>query len=354
MEENPAEFLPVLLPVVGVVTVVVVLVAVVYWLGSGSKPSFEEAKALASKKAEEKLKEREKRHASPRPFKPRKGRKRKNEETQEDVSGSSQPAKGILKSGGEGETAVLSSTPGNVSSERPKVDFKLDATPPKVSVSGAKQIRVSPPTPYPKDSISGDRASKFDKNLPAPMLDIDGSSASAPTSEKPEVKNSATSVAANPPSPKASSTSSPKPGVASSHPAKVPTAATNSSSSNSSSSSAASTSEKTGIVHQQKKPKGKPKHQAVLGKGGWGQGQISLCTFFLLPPSFLYVLGGSLWYFGGSYWYDCPWVTMSVLVACIFSFVQSSPFPISHRPFSGCLANVAHYGNFGGQFSLGR
>ena len=263
MEENLADVLPLLLPVVGVVTVVVVLVAVVYLLGSGKKPSFEEAKALASKKAEEKLKEREKRHASPRAFKPRKGRKRKNEDAQEDATGSSHPTKGILKSGGEGEMAIPSPSPVNVMPERPKgVDFKLDATPPKAS--GAKQTRVSPPTPYPKDSV-GDRAPKVNKGLPAPMLDIDGASTSAPASDKPEVKKSAASVATNPP-PK-SSTSSPKPEVMAPQPSKVP-ATTTTTSSNVSSSSTATTSEKTGASQQQRKPKSKPKHQAVIGKMG--------------------------------------------------------------------------------------
>lgn len=239
MEEVSADLLPVLLPVVVVVVAVVGFVAFIFWLGSGSKRSYEEAKALASRKAEEKLKEREKKHASPKP--PYKGRrpfrKKKSDDSQEDSS-SSQPTKGILKPGG-GVTTVSPVPSDTPVPDRPKVDFKLDTTPLKASEAGGKQSRISPPTPYPKDLIGG-HPSKDEK---PPVLSLDDDDAPPPR-EKTETKKP--SAVANPPT--KGSTPSPKPS-GSTQPVKAPVTAG---------------SDKSATV--QKKPSRKSKQQAVVGK----------------------------------------------------------------------------------------
>lgn len=245
MEETPADILPVLLPIVVVVVVVVGFVAIVFWIGSGKKRSYEEAKALASKKAEEKLKEREKKHASPRAFKGRRNfRKKKSDDAADE---NPQPAKGILKAG---KVAAVSQAPSNVpTAERPKVDFKLNTTPPKVD-EVTKDSRVSPPTPYPKES-TGTRVSKEDKS-PPPILSLnagetDGLSASVEKGEAKKSVSSATSSSGkgSTPSPKPTGTSQPTKGA-------VATTTRN-----------ASSDKPTGAP---KKPKAKSKQPTVAGK----------------------------------------------------------------------------------------
>ena len=129
LENISPDLLTILLPVVIGVGMVLTTVIIIFWLGSGKKRTYEEAKALVSKKAEEKLKEREKEHTSPKPKKPWKVfRKKKTDEPVEEPLQSLPPR---------------------------KVDFKLDTTPQKNKEDEAKKsVRNSPPTPYPKELMN--------------------------------------------------------------------------------------------------------------------------------------------------------------------------------------------------------
>lgn len=164
LNEIPPDLLTVVLPVVLGVGMVLGTVVFIFWLGSGSKRTYEEAKALASKKAEEKLKEKEIEHATPKPKKLRKNfRRKKTEEPQEESVGSQSARKGILKIG---EAAATDEhTP-----DRHKVDFKLDIASLKAREEGTgKKLLHSPPTPYPKELSN--RATRLPaKEQPPPRL----------------------------------------------------------------------------------------------------------------------------------------------------------------------------------------
>lgn len=150
MDEIPADLLAVLLPVCIGVVIVIVTVAIVFWLGSNRQRSFEEAKAQASRQAAEVLKEKEHQN-SPRAAKkgrrPQRRPKRadQGEDSQEDtplVKEEGQPRKSILK-------PVASIAPPKEAtperSPKAKVGFNL-STPPK---EDSKSPRTSPPTPHP-------------------------------------------------------------------------------------------------------------------------------------------------------------------------------------------------------------
>lgn len=150
IDDIPADLLPVLLPVGIVVLVVILTVVIVFWLGSNRQRSFEEAKAQASKQAEEVLREKEHQN-SPRAAS-KKGRRLRRpkksdqgEDSQEEsllVKDEGQPRKSILKMPVPA-APLKEATPER--SPRSKVGFQLD-TPPK---EDNKTPRMSPPTPHP-------------------------------------------------------------------------------------------------------------------------------------------------------------------------------------------------------------
>ena len=114
------------------------MIAGVFWIGAGKKHSYEEARAQASKKAEEALKERV--HSSPKAKKPRRTYRRKKAEESSDALESVPPRKGILKP----PSADVDSPQGRLSPN--KVEFKLESP----SKPEEKTPRLSsPPTPYP-------------------------------------------------------------------------------------------------------------------------------------------------------------------------------------------------------------
>lgn len=139
--EDTMDLLGVVLPTLLGVAMVMATVVIVFWIGSGKKRSYEEAKAQASRKAEEALKERE--QTSPKAKKPRKNfRKKKVEEPHDEV-----PRRGILK------TTPPAAPQVETSPERQppnKVEFKLD-TPVK---EGSANRHANPPTPYPNKDAS--------------------------------------------------------------------------------------------------------------------------------------------------------------------------------------------------------
>ena len=150
-DDIPADLLPVLLPVAIGVVFVIVTVAIVFWLGSNRQRSFEEAKAQASRQAEEVLREKESQN-SPRAIKKgRRPRRPKKAEQGEDllddvppIKDEDQPRKSILKA----PVAVPAPVPKEGTPERSprsKVGFQLE-TPPK---EDSKTPRTSPPTPHP-------------------------------------------------------------------------------------------------------------------------------------------------------------------------------------------------------------
>lgn len=155
MDDIPADLLPVLLPIGIGVIFVIVTVAVVFWLGSNRQRSFEEAKAQASKQADQVLREKE-HHSSPKATKkgrrPRRQKKaEQGEESQEDappIKEEGQPRKSILK------PPASTILPKEVTPERSprssKVGFHLD-TPPK---EDSRTPRTSPPTPHPNKQSS--------------------------------------------------------------------------------------------------------------------------------------------------------------------------------------------------------
>ena len=148
LDQVSPDLLSIVLPTVLGVLLVLAMIAVVFWLGSGTQQSYEEAKAQATRKAKEVLKEREKEQMSPKAKKPRRTyRKKKPEELQEDAE--VVPRKGILKTPpvvGVVETSAIERSP-----PLHKVEFKLDTTPPK---SEGKAVRNSPPTPHPNKDPS--------------------------------------------------------------------------------------------------------------------------------------------------------------------------------------------------------
>lgn len=132
VEELPPDLTSIVLPTVLGVAMVMVTVAFVFWLGSGGKRSYEEAKAQASRKASEALKEKDK--VSPKAKKPRKNFRKKKVEEVEPVQ-----RKGILKVPSAADEAVA---------DRPvinKVEFKLDDSEKEEETSP----HINPPTPYP-------------------------------------------------------------------------------------------------------------------------------------------------------------------------------------------------------------
>ena len=162
MDEIPADLLPVLLPVSIGVVFVIATVAVVFWLGSNRQRSFEEAKAQASRQADEVLREKEYRNSPRAAAKKGPGRRPRRskrvdqggEESQEEtplVKDEGQPRKSILKVPAASSSTTIGATvaPKEVTPERSprsKVGFNLD-TPPKVDEG--KTSRTSPPTPHP-------------------------------------------------------------------------------------------------------------------------------------------------------------------------------------------------------------
>lgn len=178
LEEIPAELLTVVVPSVIGVGAVALTVLLVFWLGSGRQRSFEEAKALASKKAEEALKE----HQSPRSKRKKTFPKKRKEEVLEDSQSAKEPPKSILKQGG-----GKSETPDR------RVEFDLK-TPPKES----SNPRTSPPTPHPS---AGKR----------PHFEV---SSSSKTSTKPETP----AEREDDPKPKPTSTQKPAPQLPTSPP----------------------------------------------------------------------------------------------------------------------------------------
>lgn len=156
-DEIPADLLTVVLPVAVCVVIVIVTVAIVFWLGSNRQRSFEEAKAQASRQADEVLKEKES-QSSPRAAKKgRRTRRQKKSEQGEEylediplIKDEGQPRKSILKTPVTGNTASLKeATPER--SPRSKVGFHLE-TPPKEDL---KTPRTSPPTPHPNKLQQG-------------------------------------------------------------------------------------------------------------------------------------------------------------------------------------------------------
>ena len=156
-DDIPADLLTVVLPVAVCVVLVIVTVAIVFWLGSNRQRSFEEAKAQASRQADEVLKEKES-QSSPRAVKkgrrPRRQKKSdQGEEYLEDVpliKDEGQPRKSILKTPVSGNIVPLNEgTPER--SPRSKVGFQLETTPKEDS----KTPRTSPPTPHPNKLQQG-------------------------------------------------------------------------------------------------------------------------------------------------------------------------------------------------------
>lgn len=132
-----AELIGVVVPIVLGVAMVLVTVVLVFWVGSGKKRSYEEAKAQASRKAEEVLRQKE--QVSPKAKKARKNFRKKKEP--QDEAETAPPRKGILKTNSPAASVEIT-TP-----ERPspnKVEFKLDAP---VKEDGGHH--TNPPTPYP-------------------------------------------------------------------------------------------------------------------------------------------------------------------------------------------------------------
>lgn len=166
MDEIPTDLVTVLLPVSIGVVFVIATVAVVFWLGSNRQRSFEEAKAQASRQADEVLREKEYRNSpravakkgpGRRPRRPKRG-DQGGEESQEDAplvkDDGQPPRKSILKvpaatSSGSNTTGAVAAASKEATPERSprsKVGFHLD-TPPKVDEG--KTSRTSPPTPHP-------------------------------------------------------------------------------------------------------------------------------------------------------------------------------------------------------------
>ncbi len=135
-EEVAPELLVVVPAVVGAVAL---LVALVFWLGSGRQRSFEEEKAMASKRAEEALREREKAQQGgkkKKPFARRKAAARgSGGEEEEGGKGTETPEpalKPILKASGKKSPAAAAiASPARAVSTSPersplKVDFQLE------------------------------------------------------------------------------------------------------------------------------------------------------------------------------------------------------------------------------------
>jgi nitrogen fixation-related uncharacterized protein len=168
------ELVGVLLPTVLGVGMVLVTVIVVFWLGSGKKRSYEEAKAQASRKAEEVLREKE--QTSPKAKKGKKNFRKKKEH--QDESGVP-PRKGILKPPSP-SSIVEAATP-----ERPtpnKVEFKLDAP-----AKEGKVQRVNPTTPYPnKDTTLAAVQPVSAKTPPQPIFEDEEEEEKEPAPAEPK------------------------------------------------------------------------------------------------------------------------------------------------------------------------
>ena len=140
MEEVSAEVLTLVIPAVVGVGVVAATVVLVFWLGVGKQRSFEEAKRLAVKHADEVLKEQFSPKPKKKPFsrRPKKSHGRGLDEDQgEDARSSDHPLKPILK-----PAVGKATTPERLPH---KVEFQLE-TPQK---EPEKTPRTNPPTPHP-------------------------------------------------------------------------------------------------------------------------------------------------------------------------------------------------------------
>lgn len=162
--EDMTDLLGVLLPTLLGVGMVLGTVIIVFWIGSGQKRSYEEAKAQASLKAEQAIKEKEK--TSPKPKKPRKNfRKKKADESRDEVEPA--PRKGILKTTPPAAPHV--ETPPERSAPN-KVGFKLDSS----EKEEGTPHQANPPTPYPSKDASlaaGRPVAAAAKKPPQPIFD---------------------------------------------------------------------------------------------------------------------------------------------------------------------------------------
>ena len=143
LEDIPPEVYTMFIPMMFGVVLVAVTVIAIFWIGAGRQRSFEEAKAQASKRAEEMLKGKEYQN-SPRAKKGKRQFPRKPKKADEELSSlsldDSQPLKGILKPAA---AVVKELTPER--SPRNRVEFQLDS-----SIKENKTApRASPPTPHP-------------------------------------------------------------------------------------------------------------------------------------------------------------------------------------------------------------
>lgn len=132
---------------------VVLTVLFIFWLGLGKQRTFEEAKAMASRKAELVLQEEYKN--SPRAKKGRKQfpRKKKWEEPQQEEStDETHTRKGILKLGKE---FTQDRTPRN------RVEFNIDNP-----IQENDTSRSNPPTPYPQKTVPVFGVEDVSKGIP--------------------------------------------------------------------------------------------------------------------------------------------------------------------------------------------
>lgn len=143
LDDVPPEFYTMLIPVLLGVGLVAITVLAIFWIGAGRQRSFEEAKAQASKRAEEVLKGKEYQN-SPRAKKGKRQYPRKPKKGDEEGVGLSledtQPLKGILKAAA---STAKEATPER--SPRNRVEFQLDSP----SADTKETPRTSPPTPHP-------------------------------------------------------------------------------------------------------------------------------------------------------------------------------------------------------------
>ncbi len=209
MLEEVAVASELLVVVPAVVLGVAALVVLVFWIGSGRQRSFEEVKALASKRADEALREREKFQQGgkkKKPFvrrKPAKGSGGEEEEQPTPGGKGAEPPEPALKpilkgSGGKPPVAAAAASPtgaggAGASPERtPKVDFHLEEmkTP---KPAEKKSVLVRTVTPHPsalkQKAALARRAVEEDDDLGGELVVIrDGS---PPLVEKPKPKPSA-------------------------------------------------------------------------------------------------------------------------------------------------------------------
>lgn len=153
LDDVPTELYTILIPALIGVGLIALTVFVVFWVGLKSPKSFEEAKASASRRADQALLEKAN-QSSPRakkvkkPYPTRKKRKVEVwEDPQEESSATdSQTPKGILKP----VTEIVPKESSPDRSPQNRVGFQIDtAVKEESSVS-----KANPPTPYPAKTIS--------------------------------------------------------------------------------------------------------------------------------------------------------------------------------------------------------